>query len=343
MSAPTLSELPPPPPGKTGWPWTEEPPVPAGGAAGPWPRITLVTPTYNQGRYIEETIRSILLQGYPELEYVVFDGGSTDETVEILRRYDRWLSHWASERDRGQTHAINKGLDRATGEVFNWINSDDQLAPGALLEVGRAWARERPDVLVGRGTTVELSTGRTVHEWAARPPEEPLDFIRPHRVVMSQPSTFLSTRLVREAGGFREDLHFVMDWEFYLRIKLLRRDALRAATTGAVLSTALAHEEAKTTRSSVSFRREAEKILLDPGAGWTPEERREVDAFLRRLEDEEAITAALLGGPGGILKIARLPFRSPELLRSRFYWGGVRRALLRGLGAGGWSASRTEP
>ena len=112
MQCPTLSELPSPPPGKTGWPWTEESrrlssQTPDG---RPWPRISVVTPSFNQGKFIEETIRSVLLQGYPNLEYFVFDGGSTDNSVEIIKKYSPWLTYWVSERDNGQSDAINRGL-----------------------------------------------------------------------------------------------------------------------------------------------------------------------------------------------------------------------------------------
>src|SRR5688500_17087320 len=118
-------KLPEPPPGRTGWPWTSEAAqLPARMSNGqPWPRITIVTPSYQQGRFLEETIRSVLPQGYPNLEYLVIDGGSSDESVEVIKRYEPWLSYWASEKDRGQTHAIAKGLERATGEIFQWINS----------------------------------------------------------------------------------------------------------------------------------------------------------------------------------------------------------------------------
>ena len=106
----TLQDLPTPPEDKTGWPWTEQTEVfpdkmPDG---SDWPRISIVTPSYNQGQFIEETIRSILLQGYPNLEYIIIDGGSNDNSVEIIKKYEHYLSYWISESDRGQSHAINK-------------------------------------------------------------------------------------------------------------------------------------------------------------------------------------------------------------------------------------------
>src|ERR1700750_2702693 len=138
MRCPSLDELPPPPPGKTGWPWTE-----AGRSVedfadhSHWPRITIITPSYNQGHFLEETMRSVLLQGYPDLEYLVIDGGSTDNSVALIRKYEAWLAYWTSEADRGQAHAINKGLERVTGSLWGWINSDDLLNQNSLALVGK--------------------------------------------------------------------------------------------------------------------------------------------------------------------------------------------------------------
>ena len=119
LPSPTLNDLPPPPPGKVGWPWTEATPsllAPARDGAS-LPRITIVTPSFNQARFIEETIRSVLLQDYPNLEYIITDGGSTDGSVEIIRTYARWLTDWVAEPDHGQSDAINKGFARATGDI----------------------------------------------------------------------------------------------------------------------------------------------------------------------------------------------------------------------------------
>lgn len=142
MRCPTLSELPPPPLNKTGWPWTAEssilPDVRPDNQI--WPRISIVTPSFNQASYIEATIRSILLQGYPDLEYVIVDGGSTDGTLEIIRKYEPWLTYWVSEPDRGQYDAINKGFAHTSGPIMAWLNSDDMYTINSFWSVGSIFA-----------------------------------------------------------------------------------------------------------------------------------------------------------------------------------------------------------
>ena len=128
MQSPRCHDLPSLPAGKAGWPWTKESQrksVASGDGMPPLPRLSVVTPCYNQESFIEETIRSVLLQGYPDLEYIIIDGGSTDGTLDVIQKYEPWLTHWESKPDRGQSHAINKGWKLATGEMVGWLNSDD--------------------------------------------------------------------------------------------------------------------------------------------------------------------------------------------------------------------------
>ncbi|MBW2154216.1 MAG: glycosyltransferase [Deltaproteobacteria bacterium] len=236
-------DFPSPPKGKKGWPWENlSEPLPETMPDGkPWPRISIVTPSYNQGRFIEKTIRSVLLQGYPNLEYIIIDGGSNDESVDIIKKYEPWLSYWVSEPDRGQAHAINKGLNRATGEIFHWLNSDDQLLPGALAEVARAIRRE-PDAIGWVGGSVCMDTADKV-----------LDILLPKNLdaeglsdwlnnSIYQPGFFALTRAVLDSGGVEESLHYVFDVDLWLR--LCKRG--RFSLINKELARVLIHPDAKT-------------------------------------------------------------------------------------------------
>lgn len=224
MTAPTLADLPPPPPGKSGWPWTvETPPLPDTQPDGsPWPHISIVTPSYNQGQFIEETIRSVLLQGYPNLEYIIVDGGSTDDTVDIIHKYERHLAYWVSEKDRGQSHAINKGMGRATGDVLAYLNSDDMYLEGALARVA-SYAASHPeaDLIHGR-CRISDESGRKVGERVGsitqyREIIDLWEFWWRHRSFV-QPEVFWTRRIASRVGLFREDLYWVMDFDYWLRI-----------------------------------------------------------------------------------------------------------------------------
>jgi len=219
VRCPALNKLPPPPPGKVGWPWTEETPlVPDAMPDGhPWPLISVVTPSYNQGQFIEGTIRSVLLQGYPRLQYIVIDGGSTDGSPEVIRKYEQWLAYWASEPDRGQAHAINKGFQRATGEICAWLNSDDEYCRKALHVVARSF-REQPDrELVYADCKAIDAEGNTI------------DSIRGRRGDLAQllmgnfipqPSTFFRRRAWETAGGLDVGFHFALDYDLWIRMML---------------------------------------------------------------------------------------------------------------------------
>ena len=128
---------------RTNWPWSKPPEagLRPSTMVQSWPKISVVTPSFNQGAFLEETIRSVLLQDYPNLEYIVIDGSSTDQSLDIIHKYENRLHWWISEKDNGHAHALNKGFARATGDVLCWINSDDLLMPGALRTVGELFAR----------------------------------------------------------------------------------------------------------------------------------------------------------------------------------------------------------
>jgi len=205
------------PAGRQGWPWTEAVPPPAGNdlADRPWPRISVVIPSYNKAEYLEETLRSVLLQNYPALELIIIDGGSTDGTLEIISRYGPWIASWVSEADRGETHAINKGFARATGELVACLAADDLYSPGALATVARA-RLQHPEagLIYGAGAKVDRDGGE-VKEIPYRPYDEKL--LRT-RCYILEPTTFADRRLLLELGMWNESLLYAMDWEFWLRL-----------------------------------------------------------------------------------------------------------------------------
>jgi glycosyltransferase involved in cell wall biosynthesis len=218
MRCPTLKELPPPPPGKAGWPWTEEsPPLPDAMPDGrPWPRVSIVTPSYNQGQFIEETIRSVLLQGYPDLEYIIIDGGSTDGSVDIIRKYEPWLAYWVSEPDKGQADAINKGWRVATGEIIAYLNSDDIYYPEAI-RIAVEFMIQYPEVgmIYGDCNFVD-EDGQILLE--DRLPEFNVSDFLLRRFIIRQPAVFLRRKVVESIGMLDPNLNYCMDYELWLRI-----------------------------------------------------------------------------------------------------------------------------
>jgi glycosyltransferase involved in cell wall biosynthesis len=181
------------------------------------PTVTIVTPSYNQGDFIRATIESVLSQDYPELEYIVMDGGSTDNTSAIVSEYRGRLT-WVSERDRGQAHAINKGFQNARGEIVAWLNSDDLLLPGAVRRAvdGFASAPPRTGAIYGEGYLMDRE-GRITGRFPATEPFNLWKLARVSDYVLQQ-STFMRRAAVEEIGWLDEDLHYVLDWDLFIRL-----------------------------------------------------------------------------------------------------------------------------
>jgi len=185
----------------------------------PWPSVSIVTPSYNQGQFIEETIRSVLLQGYPHLEYLIIDGGSTDGSVDIIRKYEPWLAYWVSEPDRGQSHAINKGWERATGDILAYLNSDDLYCPGAI---GRAMEglRENPEYALVYSDGLWID--ETSFHW--KPCKSgPLDarhLLTVKGTYIPQPTVFMRRSGLMAVGGLDKSLHMAMDFDLWVKLAL---------------------------------------------------------------------------------------------------------------------------
>jgi glycosyltransferase involved in cell wall biosynthesis len=267
MPSATLSELPEPPDGAEGWPWTEQSELlsetQTDGTA--WPKISVVTPSYNQGQFIEETIRSVLLQGYPSLEYIVIDGGSDDSTVEILERYDPWIDYWVSEEDQGQADAINKGLSQSSGTVAAYLNSDDMYLPGALNHVGAIYEEKDFDVFMGRRKENVASFSEKFdlkHPRSSiigylkqfKPFQEPYWFPEGHYDI-PQECVFWDNKKY-ENKSFDENYEFAMDAEWFRRIFSGARVAYSSKKVGFFRK----HDGQKTAKMDEVLAKEADEI-----------------------------------------------------------------------------------
>ncbi len=187
------------------------------------PKISVVTPSYNQAQFIRATIDSVLSQDYPDLEYFVMDGGSTDGTVEILKSYGKKIT-WVSERDGGQADAINKGLKLTSGEVLAYLNSDDIYLPGALRRVGEYYARTQADWITGDCLVIDEAGNKSKNNWIISGYKRFLMAIyspttlRIADSMLPQPSTFWSRNAWDKVGEFNAKYHYVMDYDYWLRM-----------------------------------------------------------------------------------------------------------------------------
>jgi glycosyltransferase involved in cell wall biosynthesis len=187
--------------------------------SGKLPKISIITPSFNQGRFLERCIRSTLDQDYPALEFFVLDGGSSDNSLEIIQKYAQSFDYWVSEKDRGQSDAINKGFKRATGELVSWLNSDDYLLPGALFSVARAYHQDPScSFYFGNGLRVDEG-GKTKARFYVS------DRIYFNREALQyglnyilQPATFINKKVLEKAGLLDENLHYCMDTDLWLRL-----------------------------------------------------------------------------------------------------------------------------
>ncbi len=232
-------------PGARDWPLSvvENDLAAASSVGTKWPLISIITPSFNQGAFLEKSLRSVLLQGYPHLEYIVIDGGSTDSSVEIIQKYQQYLAFWVSEADRGQSHAINKGFSRAKGELLGWLNSDDYLLPGALFKLAEAYLSDPgAGVVYGQGHIVNVK-GKIIYTPQLKQATREGLFDWSFGNDFMQPSCLISQRAWAECGPLDESLHYSMDVDLFLKIS----DKYGFQKINDLLSISLSHSGAKTT------------------------------------------------------------------------------------------------
>jgi glycosyltransferase involved in cell wall biosynthesis len=296
----------------------------------PWPCFSITTPSFNQGAYLEETIRSILLQGYPEIELVVMDGGSQDGSVEIIRKYEPWLAYWVSEADRGQSHAINKGWARATGDLIAYLNSDDFYLPSALRRAAEAW---KLDPTVSMITGGVVSTDAYTHPLSEHRPflraSSPLDLslLLPTAWYLPQQATFfVREHLDAVERCLRETLHYTMDRELMYRICRQGRVLLIPE----ILAGDRHHSESKRLSKALQMYRE-DAVALDY-CTWGDEEafrqRRRV-ARWRRAQGHYHYAKRAENRLSALWHYSLAAFYRPDYLRRR----GFLNSMFRNLGA----------
>ena len=183
------------------------------------PLVTIVTPSFNQGEFIESTIQSVIAQTYPRIEYILMDGGSTDNSLEIIRKYQQHLTHWVSEPDQGQSHAINKGFQMACGQIWMWLNSDDVLLPGGVAAAVEAFLRFPDASLVFGDAEVIDRQGRILEEFHGwKHPRKIIDLGRRLPYSIPQPSVFMCAEMVKRAGFLNVGLNYAMDFDLFWRM-----------------------------------------------------------------------------------------------------------------------------
>ena len=181
-----------------------------------YPKVSIVTPSYNQSEFLEETIMSVLEQNYPNLEYFIFDGGSNDGSADIIKKYQKHLTYWASEKDRGQSDAINKGFARATGKYINWLNSDDVFLEGALFKlVEFLEANSSIDLVYGNVVFINSRSQRLYSTYEV-PYSQRITLYSLN--YLPQPAALYRTSLTQCLGPLDENLHYCMDHELWLRM-----------------------------------------------------------------------------------------------------------------------------
>jgi len=286
-------------------------------------KLSIVTPSFNQGHFLEETILSVLNQNYPNLEYIVIDGGSTDETVDVIRRYEDRLAFWVSEKDRGQVHAINKGLEKATGEIFGFINSDDVYLPGTFAAVAQHFENHPGSEWIC-GDTIMFGEGCATEFIESDVPKSAAHCLS-WAYTAPQPGHFWKLSLVKE--GFDEAWPYDFDHDMYVRLLLAGHHCEHVPVPFAAYRLhAVSKTVAEGHRQVAEFERSAEVYenqLQGSGRRWCRSTR-----FLRR-----SYAASEAGNKReGARWLMRAFMIYPEGLGHRPFWGCLRKLATNGAG-----------
>jgi glycosyltransferase involved in cell wall biosynthesis len=284
-------------------------------------KISIVTPSFNQGKFLEQTICSVLQQDYSNLEYIIIDGGSSDESVPIIKKYSKHLKFWRSEKDGGQTDAIKAGLKYCTGNIFNWVNSDDYLEKGALKLINENFQDTHINAVAGLVRVFDEDRSYCVAN-SNLSAEGLLAWSK--NVQFVQPGVWIKRSLIDVCGGLNTDFHFAFDWDLMIRYLYFFP---RITECNAVLSNFRLHQNSKTVTQQQKFAEEERRIIKDI---WSDQRfvelhcackrkihKEEWTAFLSRLSEEQMNVFIKMS------KLLRKSFKYSDLLFSRQTLGAV--------------------
>jgi glycosyltransferase involved in cell wall biosynthesis len=305
---PRSTDLPALQSGREGWPWVSAagtlPSSMPGG--GPWPTISVIMPSYNQAAFVEEAIRSVLLQGYPALEFIVVDGGSSDGAAEIIKKYSEHFSHLICEPDRGQSDAINKGYRLSTGDIVSWLNSDDVLFPGALEAVALFFQHNPNFAFVSGTSEYRDATGlRSTHTVDRVPSKFSEIFSYCAGLYFPQPSVFINNKALRNSGLVDERLHYTMDLDLWMRLS----QTAPIAFIDKKLSWMRQHDDAKTWRDEAKVLHEVEFVFKRYAASVAPSVLSRALRDCRRRQAAHKVQLGLAAVKRGDLTLARLSLK----------------------------------
>lgn len=287
-------------------------------SGSPWLRISVVTPSYNQCQFIEESIRSILLQGYPDLEYIIIDGGSNDNSVEIIRKYERWLKYWVSEPDDGQAAALNKGFRYSSGDIHYYLNSDDILCSDSFsIVVSMIGKNARKPFLIS-------FPGKGIYENGSASYFKPESIQHPAAWLNSeyslfQPSTFWTRAMHDQVGHFDEEMSFCFDKDFFFRCIFIYGQY--KCQSSPHLSVFRMHGTSKTTLlphvMQVENKIIRDRYVNDPRMAKAYNLESAHKFIVKSLEKSNPLDRVRLLFCGMMV--------SPSVLGSRFFWGAIKR------------------
>ena len=299
------------------------------------PRISIIVPSLNQGEFIESTLRSVMDQNYPNLELIVMDGGSKDRTAEILGRYNAQITFWESAEDRGQSHAINKGLARASGDVWCYLNSDDLLAPGSLARIGALFRDPAVDWVGGIAVIFDDMAERgTV---TPQEPQSQKEILTPWKrsvehVFPCSNVCFMRRSIYEKLGGFDESYGYSMDMEYYTRAHFAGFTLMRVAE---VLGRWRWHAASKTVRDGTAYRFLEEELRIATAYAdhLEPPAREELHREIAQHRKSYLVRRALHSPleKSRASRLFRLVFeaiRHPSLMWFRPWLGAVKKQVL---------------